>query len=133
MRCSRQAGLTLIEVLAAIAILGTILVGIVVAKARHTRQIALTARRNVAVRAADEMITRWWASKEGIPIGQSGTVAADETLSWETRQVANPAIEALGTHVVRLEIHDKGATDQPLVVVELLPPEPGQEKERKVE
>jgi prepilin-type N-terminal cleavage/methylation domain-containing protein len=41
----RRGGLTLIEVVAAIAILGAILVGIVLAKARHTHQLALARQR----------------------------------------------------------------------------------------
>ena len=132
-RCWRPAGLTLIEVVAAIAILGTILVGVVVAKSRHTRQLSLTQRHNVAVRAADELITGWWTSPGGVPTDGSGVVQADASLVWQTRLVENDAMHRLGASVVRVEIHDANSagpgppTKKPLVAVELVVPDPARQ------
>ncbi len=128
--CSRRAGLTLIEVIAAITILGTLLVGIVLAHARHTHQIALTQRKQLAARVADEMIGRWWTRPEGMPIGEAGVVDAAPSLVWETRIVANPPIERLGARALRLEIREADpprwqveAGDETLVQVDLVLPE----------
>ena len=136
--CSRRLrrdGLTLLEVVAGIAILGTILVVVVLSKSRHTRQLALTQRRNVAVRAADELIAGWWTRCEGVPVGERGAVEADASLAWETRVVPNDAIEKLGARVVRVELResepDRWAADDgtgdPLVAVDLVLPDPGRE------
>ncbi len=132
-RFSRPAGLTLIEVVAAIAILGTILVGVVLAKARHTRQLALTARREVAVRLADELLSQWWTGGDGVPVGVSGE-DANASLAWRTRRVPNPPIERLGARVVRLEVRDilggpeaEGLDDADRMLVDVdlvLPPAP---------
>lgn len=111
-RSSRANGLTLIEVVAAIAILGTVLVGVVLAKSRHARQIALTQRRFAAVRAADELIAGWWAGAPSVPIGQSGVIASDKSMAWQTLVVENEAIAQLGSRVVRVEIREADPAGQ---------------------
>jgi hypothetical protein len=121
-------------VLAALVILGSMLVGVVLAKSRHTRQMAATQRLAVAVRAADELIAAWWASPGGVPIGRAGLVAGDPSLIWETRLARNTEIEKLGARVVRVEVREavpqsvtKG-DDQPLVAVELVVDDPARPK-----
>ncbi len=134
---SRRAGLTLIEVVAAIAILGTVLVGVVMAKARHTHQLALTERRNDALRAADELLASWWTEPQGVPVAQSGEFEAGVPLAWETRWVPNRAVEELGARVLRVEIRESpdGAIEpidggEALVVVDLVMPNPDADGEK---
>ncbi len=115
LRCSRATGLTLIEVLAAIAILGTLLVGVVLSKSRHTHQLSLSRRKDTAVRAADRLMSGWWAGADGVPVGESGRVESDPSLTWRTRIVPNDAVGDLGARVVRVEILDGGrGGDRPL-------------------
>lgn len=141
---SRRTGLTLIEVVAAIAILGTILVGIVLAKSRHTHQLTLAQWKMEAVRAADELLTHWWTRPEGIPMNEEGVIKHTPTMRWKTERVTNPSIEKLGAHVARLEIYTSGARrtelasqDGPLITVDLVLPEPsdppGQQHGRALE
>jgi prepilin-type N-terminal cleavage/methylation domain-containing protein len=108
-RCSRGRGLTLIEVVAAIAILGTILVAVVLARSRLTRQLALVDLKTSAVAAADDLIAAWWASPAGFPIDREGVVPGDERLLWRTMVVRNDMMEALGAVVVRLEMRPASA------------------------
>lgn len=128
--CSRRAGVTLIEVVAAIAILGTILVGVVMSKARHTRQVALTLRINQAVLVADELIAGWWASEAGPPIGASGIAGGEAVFVWETHLVKNEALAALGTRVLHVEIREAEgalgarAAEGAVVAVDLVLPAP---------
>jgi hypothetical protein len=124
-------------VVAAIAILGTILVGVVMAKSGHTHQIALTARENLAVRATDDLISQWWSGAGGIPIGESGTLGPDESMTWKTSLVDNGPIAGLGARVVRVEIHDvraktlqPSAADTPLLAVDLVVPDPEREPKK---
>jgi hypothetical protein len=122
---------------AAIAILGVILVGFVLAKSRHTHQIALAERQSVAVRAADALLAEWWKSAEGVPVDEWGSVEDDPSLVWETCVVRNIPIERLRARVVRVEIYDAASrrptsddTEQqarfqePFVAVELVLPQP---------
>ena len=92
----RTHGLTLIEVVAAIAILGTLLVGVVLAKSRHTRQLQLARAQTYAIEATDALITDWWTNADGPPIDQRGAVPGEEGLVWRTRLVHNLPIQSLG-------------------------------------
>lgn len=105
-RCWRPAGLTLIEVVASIAILGTILVGALFAAARHTRQLAHAQRCRLAVRAADELIATWWSAPAGVPVNESGAVPDDAAFTWRTTLIKNDGVAQLGARVVRIEILD---------------------------
>ena len=125
--CSAAAGPTLIEVVAAISILGVILVGIVMAKSRHTRQLATAQRQLLAAHLADELIARWWADSANVPINQAGVFAADRDLQWRTALVRNEPIDALGAQVVRVEVFDanpaangSARSKQQLFVVDLV-------------
>jgi hypothetical protein len=137
---ARHGGLTLVEVVAGIAILGSVLVGVVLAKSRHTRQLALAQRRQAAVRAADSLINEWWTGSEGIPVNESGAVPSAPSLVWETRIVDNRDVERLGARVVRVELRESESStyredaDRPLVTVELvlpMPPPPGDRATRR--
>lgn len=126
---SSRAGLTLIEVIAAIAILGTVLVGIVMAKSRHTRQMALTQRYTDIVHATDDMVSRWWLNERSVPAPASGHVGEDTSITWQTRLVASPKLRRLDAEVVRLEVFDtipapgqSLAADEPVVVLEFVVP-----------
>lgn len=135
MRTLRQDGLTLIEVVAAIAILGTILVGMVLAKSRHTHQLALAERRSEAATAADELLSRWWANGRNVPAEAEGEMPTDAKLKWTTRVMDNSAIDELEARVVRLEVRDAGAgaANAPsLVVVDMVLPLPDERKTAEV-
>lgn len=131
-RRSRRAGLTLIEVVAAVAILGVILVGTVLANARHTRQLALAEQRSAAIRATDALLMQWWSSPDGIPVNERGAVADSDGLTWRTSVVADRAIEQLEAQVVQVAIHQSGeammrlglAAGEPLLIVEVILPKP---------
>ncbi len=138
-RRSRRGGLTLIEVVAAIAILGTILVAVVLARTRHARQIALTERKAAAVRAADELITGWWSDPFGPPIDQTDAVSFDPSLTWTTRLVDNEPVQDLGARVLRIEISETepktwqaASGHEVLIAVELVIPDP-QVEQRELE
>lgn len=128
--CSRARGLTLIEVVAAVAILGTILVSVVLAKARHTRQLARAQHTSAAVAAADELITRWWSDGRRVPIDESGAVADRAGLTWRTRTLDETGASRLGGRVVRVELFAPAEAhgvdpDEPLLFVDLVLPEIG--------
>ena len=118
-------GMTLIEVVAGLALLGTLLVGIVLAKVRYTHQWTAAERRVQAVGAADDLLSAWWADAGSFPRRDAGEVPGRPGLAWRTAPVSNPAVEALDARAVRLEVFDRAApTDPPVVVDVVLPPPP---------
>lgn len=133
--------MTLIEVVAAIAILGSVLVGVVLAQSRHTRQLAEARLQHEAAHAADELIAQWWTGPEGVPDpGASGEIQtpSGRTLTWSTSREASPALEELGTFVLRVEFTE-AETEHPAslprsepwrLAVDLVLPDPEWEQRR---
>lgn len=131
---SRALGLTLIEVVTALAILGTLLVGIVLAKSRHNDQLARARLQAQAVEQTDQLIADWWTRPQGVPIGEQGAVPGSDRLRWQTRVVDNREINQLGVRVVRVQVVDAPRSDRqrrhhseqpgPLITVDLVVPDP---------
>lgn len=97
--------MTLIEVLAALAVLGVLLVGVVMGQARWKRQSAMAIQRTEACRAADDLLAGWWEKPEQFPRNDSGQVRCDQRVCrWRTSVQDNRAVEELGGQVVRLEL-----------------------------
>jgi type II secretory pathway pseudopilin PulG len=103
----RRSGATLVEALAGLVILGTLLVAVLVANSRLHRQRGRTAQRLEAVRVADRLLDGWWQKRDEFPRRDEGAVAADRSgrsWSWRTSVVENEDADALGCEVVALEV-----------------------------
>src|SRR5690348_1878673 len=105
--CSRRsrAAMTLVEVLAGLALLASLLVGLLVARAGYLRQSAIADRRLRAVAAADALLTRWHLDPMTLVRSGSGTTDND-AFAWRTSPVNNAAVDAMKANVVRLEVLD---------------------------
>ncbi len=121
-RSCRRRGLTLIEVMASLAILGSLLVSLLMAKARSIQQWNAANRRIEATAAADGLLAEWWPKPSTLPRQATGKVAGTETLSWRTRVIEDQAMEGFGIEIVRLEIIDEQTVEKmdPLITVDLL-------------
>lgn len=117
--------MTLIEVLAGLVILGTLLVSVSVARGRFVRQRAEADRRLAVVRAADAALARWLSGPpQNVPLRGEGTLDGAPGCGWTTRTVADPAAGRLGAVVVRAEFFDRSQSArgarEPLFGVEFL-------------
>src|SRR5687767_7374794 len=88
-RCSRRA-LTLIEVLASLALLTTLLVSVLAAYSRLVRQARLSQERLSAVRHLDQLIAQWLVAEQTPLENAVGPVSGQADLVWTatTRPVA---------------------------------------------
>jgi prepilin-type N-terminal cleavage/methylation domain-containing protein len=125
-------GFTLLEVLAALVVLGTLMTGAMLAKSRYARQSTLADRKLDATREAEQLLQGWWGDPPRVPRDWRGTLAGGE-LTWRTSTKAIQAPGDAKLQVTRLAIFD--ATDrnqEPLVTVELLmtPPTPEHKSDR---
>lgn len=127
---SARRGLTLIEVLASLAILATLLWGVLTAKNRATHQALRAEQRLAAVTIADHLLGQWW-SNGSVPVPSEGGVPEHPSWRWHTRVVARSSVAAWGAHVGELRIVDSSdpAVHSPLLSVQFLlpasPPPPG--------
>jgi prepilin-type N-terminal cleavage/methylation domain-containing protein len=124
----QRRGLTLIEVVASLLLLSSLLAGILVAYGRHARQVRRAQQRIQAVASADHMLADWFRASTRVPKASSGSVPGDKKLRWRTRPVNGTEPQtALDVEVVRLEIlEDSEETEreetEPLVSIDLVAP-----------
>ena len=129
-----RRGATLIEALAGLAILGTLLVSVLLASGKMHRQRGRTAQRLEAVRVADRLLEGWWQKRDEFPRDGQGTVEPGgdgRAWSWRTTVVENEAARKLACEVVALEVFAPEAAAEtpagkaPACRVEVLLPQKG--------
>ena len=127
---SRRKGLTLIEVVAGMAMLGGLLSGVLVAYGRHVRQVRRAELRLAAVGATDRLLAGWFgAADSAVPRRRDGRMPGDKRFHWWTHVLEDAKVQgAAGLEVVRLEVFEEPKTagdkkDEPLVAVDLVVPE----------
>ena len=120
----RRRGLTLIEVVAGLALLGTLLTTLLLAHSRHARQIRAAQDKLAAVNALDGLLTRWEIERVQVPQRERGDLPGHPDLGWRTRPIRNPSADNLQAGVVAIEVFSQDAelNDPPLCSVELLVP-----------
>lgn len=119
----RGRAFTLVEVLAGLALLGSLLATSMLVKARNTRQMALSNRRLVAVEATEKLLQSWW-TKKTLPLAGSGVLPGQADLTWRTTTRIQPqsAKNPFKMKITRLDIFDQRVLgeDEPIVWLELL-------------
>jgi hypothetical protein len=98
------AGLTLIEVVAGLALLGGLLVTILLARGRFVTRGRDVDRSLEACRLADELLERWWQDRRKIPRNGAGEIPGRYGWRWRTRIVDNEDAADLGARAVAVEI-----------------------------
>ena len=117
---SGRRGLTLIEVMSGVALLSTLLVGVLLAFGRLAKQMSGANRVIQAVAVADNLLASWHEDDVAVPLEQSGSVPGFGSLQWDTA-IVNAELVSVGVVVVRLTIRDRLDPDRnALVTVDLL-------------
>lgn len=118
---SRQ-GLTLIEVVAGIVLLGTLLVTILMAFKAHATQIQAANQRLEAIRQTDRLLMTWMKAESLPGVGESDTFPNNPELRWEMVQSESEPLGRLQAEIMRLEVFSTTElqTERPLTSVELL-------------
>ncbi len=102
-----RSGTTLIEVLAGLVILSTLLVALAIARGRFLRQWAQADHRIAAAHAADHLLETWLSgSPQAVPISAFGTTDDGKNDVWSTQVLSSPAAESVGAIIVRLKVLD---------------------------
>jgi hypothetical protein len=113
--------MTLIEIVAGLVILGTILASLAVARGRFARQWAAADQKLAAVKALDAQVAEWMnVPGAAVPLNRQGALADAPAYVWRTRVLREePKLSAI---VVRVEALDrKHVSDRaPAASVDLL-------------
>jgi type II secretory pathway pseudopilin PulG len=118
--------MTLVEVIAGLVVLGTLLAAVTVARGRFLRQWAEADRRVQATRAADALLSEWLSgSPQAVPIRSQGPlVGGAANQIWRTQVIRDSAAAELGAIVVRLQVFEMSAPAKATVTVDFLLPSP---------
>ena len=117
---SGKKGLSLIEVLASIALLGVLLSATLVAIGRHTRQVRLAQDRLIALEVADGLLHQWLVQDGGRLEAEEGSVPDHPAWRWQVTGRIEPGIEHLGAHIGRVEIvKQRSAQEEEAVLASL--------------
>jgi hypothetical protein len=102
-------------------LLGTLLVGILVAHRKHVAQIRGAEKRLGAIRAADDLLAQWSADGSWGATKDEGRFDGRDDLIWRWVVTSTPDLARVHAAVGRLEVADP----QGLVLarIELLTPE----------
>jgi len=121
-RRSLPAGATLIEAVAGIALMGTLLVSMLVAGGRMQKQSRRAELRQTGCRIADSLIASWYVGAEKVPRNGSGEVPGHKGWRWRTALRTSRTAEPLGAEVVRVALFAPGDDPQhaPIVHIDLL-------------
>ena len=111
----KRSGVTRIEVLAALALLGSLAVAMVLSRGRLREQHALAEKKLEAVEVADAMLSQWWEGEnKQVPVDLSGDVAGFPGWSWETESIPDRELSRFDAQAVRLRILDNSMLGNPI-------------------
>ena len=110
------AGLTLVEAVAGIALLGSMLAAILVASGRLQTQAARSERRAEACLIAEDLLGQWFDKPEKFPRSAEGDVRDRPGWRWRTYTVTGARTEAarkLRADVIAVEVFSPGSPGSP--------------------
>lgn len=121
--CSSRRAFSLVEVVASVFLVGTLLVAVLVAHRRASEQTRLAHRRLAAVAALDQLlIAREQPDADELQLAR-GKAPGNNPFSWRSTLRDEPAVADWGAAVLRIELYDPEFEEgQTLAAVELLAP-----------
>lgn len=120
-RCCRPKGLTLVEVIASLALLSTVLITVLTAWTRHSKQVDVAFRKSEAIQLLDQQIASWYSADSELPVNQSGVFTSKPEYTWQTKLLsAKTTNNDWKVATLEILVFDQRRRDKPLAKVELL-------------
>lgn len=116
----QRSGLTLLEVVVALALMGSIMVTSLLAFSKHRRQLQLAEKRIEATMIADGLVKELTAGRDGIPVSGRGIVAAKANWIWQTSPAGVTTMATVPMQVIRFEIFEVSQSSTRLVSVQVV-------------
>lgn len=121
-----RTGLTLIEVIAGLALLGTLLVSTMLAYGRHVRQLKRAREQTLLLKKLDTLVTSWFLQEEALWIPAEGRLPDTPDYRWKRTLTRQSPRNQEGLLISRVEAWKAttSSDDQPLCAIELATPSP---------
>ena len=116
-----RAALTLVEVVVALVLSASLLVGMIAAFGMHYRQIRRAEQRLQAIAAVEQLLAQWYeGSHSKVPRLGEGLLNGKSTYFWRTVPIERTFIETLPVEVIRLQVFsERTLVDRAEPVVQL--------------
>lgn len=113
--------MTLVEVVAGLALMATLLVSILIAFGTHVGQVRAAENRMRAIAYADGLLSHWLISGSLPAVGESGRIEGTDDLWWRMVDGENRSRAPLELHTLRLDVIQRAKMhdDQIVTSVEL--------------
>ncbi|MCA9140011.1 MAG: prepilin-type N-terminal cleavage/methylation domain-containing protein [Planctomycetales bacterium] len=115
-----RKGFTLLEVIVALALMGSVLVGSLMAFSIHRRQLSQAEKRIQATILADRLVDELSSQQGGIPVNGRGTVPGNGNWIWQTSPLGTAAFSTATMQIVRFQIMETSPTPTRLVSVDIV-------------
>ena len=113
MRTKRRSGLTLIEVVASLALLATAVCGILIAHGRVITEWGTIRERHTATALATELVTPWKLDRSSSRTAKEGVCESHADWSWVKSRKPYSAATQLALKEVTLTLTHTGAIGEP--------------------
>lgn len=113
----RRSGLTLIEVVAALVLMGSLLVSSLLAFSAHRRQLRVADKQLQATMVAESLVRELSARPGGLPSSARGLVPGHPDWMWQTSIAGQARLATVPMRVLEFEILDMSDRPQRLVSV----------------
>ena len=115
-----RRGFTLLEVIVALALMGSVLVGSLLAFSQHRHQLSMADKRLEATVFADQLVNQLSSQQGGMPSNARGPVPGKSGWIWQTLPVGTTTIATIPMRVVRLQILEINVAPTQLVSVDIV-------------
>ena len=119
---NHRSAFTLLEVVVALVLMGSLLAGSLLAFSKHRQQLAMAAKRIEATMVADQLIAELGAQQGGLPAVARGSVAGKADWIWEISPVGTTTLATVRLRVVRFQILELRPTPKRLIAVDMVQP-----------
>ncbi|MBX2851679.1 MAG: hypothetical protein KTR15_08045 [Phycisphaeraceae bacterium] len=101
--------------LAALTLLGSLAVAMVLSRGRLRDQHDLAEKKLEAVQVADALLAQWWAGDPRyVPAGLSGRIEKHPGWVWETQATISRELIPFDAQIIRLRILDESMLGDPI-------------------
>lgn len=109
---SKRLAFTLLEVVAAIGLVASLLVAVLVAYDRLAKQTLRGRLRLEAIAAAEQLLSDWSMTQPMTLPAAEGTVAGNQQLKWRLVSRSQEGLDPWGVQVATLKVYDGAPDDQ---------------------
>lgn len=120
---SKRLAFTLIEVIAGLILMGSLVASGLVALSSHQHAILLAKQKLQANQIAEMLLTNWYEVQGRVPLRDQGIIGSQCEWIWRTQPVGLRSVCGLEASVIRLEVLGqvgRNVDPQILVSIELL-------------